>query len=227
MPPILGKRKVALHRVPPMSLSTLRPIPGIRHVFPLEFHAWIGWNFCRSGSPGSRRSLRVRPMARGPLVGDEVAIERCSNRAIRRLRHTSTVLARMRRIDRTARLCEGWKQKSPPRDTRGASKWGDCGGDLLFQGSYRPSTIGAEKLNCCVRDGNRCGLLASTTTISHKMLVVRGSDLMRGTRDDFGREPWARAGGIPGAWPGMEGVVREDSRAISITWLNALRRLHR
>ena len=39
-----------------------------------------------------------------------------------------------------------------------------CDGDLLSPESYGPSTIGAEKLNCCVRDGNRCGLLASTIT---------------------------------------------------------------
>lgn len=39
-----------------------------------------------------------------------------------------------------------------------------CGSVLLSPESYGPSTIGAEKLNCCVRDGNRCGLLANTTT---------------------------------------------------------------
>lgn len=39
-----------------------------------------------------------------------------------------------------------------------------CGGDLLSPGSYSPSTIGAGKLNCCVRDGNRCGLPANATT---------------------------------------------------------------
>ena len=37
------------------------------------------------------------------------------------------------------------------------------GNDLLSQG-IRLTTIGAKKLNCCVRDGYRCDLLATITT---------------------------------------------------------------
>jgi|WetSurMetagenome_2_1015567.scaffolds.fasta_scaffold1399699_1 hypothetical protein len=57
-----------------------------------------------------------------------------------------------------------------------------CGSDLLSLESYSPSTIGAEKLNCCVRDGNRCGLLANTTT-DHWLEACEGarkSDIARG-----------------------------------------------
>ena len=38
-----------------------------------------------------------------------------------------------------------------------------AGNDLLSQ-DLCPSTIGAEELNFCVRDGNRCGLFAIVTS---------------------------------------------------------------
>jgi hypothetical protein len=86
-----------------------------------------------------------------------------------------------------------------------------CGGDLLSPGSYSPSTIGAGKLNYCVRDGNRCGLPANATT-------------------DLWLEAYVIAKRILCeeccfVWEGG-GCELKASRAISITRLNALPRLH-
>ena len=36
----------------------------------------------------------------------------------------------------------------------------------IFPGSHPPSIVGAKELNCCVRDGNRCSLLAIATRSS-------------------------------------------------------------
>ena len=90
-----------------------------------------------------------------------------------------------------------------------------CGVDLLSQESYSPSTIGAEKLNCCVRDGNRCDLLANNTTKCWAGTPVEEQ------ADDF----------VAALCRTMcvfaEGGARlEATRAISITRLNTLRCLH-
>ena len=104
-------------------------------------------------------------------------------------------------------------QKALRRWTEGFLK--ECGGDLLSPESYGPSTIGAEKLNYCVRDGNRCGLLANTTT-------NRGLDSQ--SRCDFGWKTTQDACQKNLLWRG--GCELKAARAISITRLNSLQSLH-
>ena len=55
----------------------------------------------------------------------------------------------------------------------GAKKEPDLSLTLLFArqlpilaGSFPPTTFGVKKLNCCVRHGNRCILLAIITTLT-------------------------------------------------------------
>ena len=39
----------------------------------------------------------------------------------------------------------------------------------IFPGSHPPSIVGANELNFCVRDGNRCGLIVITTGMAESL----------------------------------------------------------
>ncbi len=57
----------------------------------------------------------------------------------------------------------GWEVKKPPslqKQRRGLIGFRRR---PTLPGRYQPSTIGAKRLNCCVRNGNRCDPLAIAT----------------------------------------------------------------